>query len=126
MTDIARQTVEFLYEENGGMPRDLQLPTIDDIKVQLSRFSIERLRKGTTVVIKSPAGGGGGGSGGGGGGAGTPAAVILPKYAVRAMLHTFGLTGVILDVDQVTGAWEACGGLGGRGEGGLNQADIKP
>jgi hypothetical protein len=25
MLDIARQTVEFLYEENGGIPRDLKV-----------------------------------------------------------------------------------------------------
>ena len=46
MVDIARQTVEFLYEENGGMPRDLHLPTIDDIKEELAKFTIERVRKG--------------------------------------------------------------------------------
>ena len=84
MTDIARQTVEFLYEENGGMPRDLHLPTIDDIKEELGKFTIERVRKGTTVVVRAPSGG-----------------PILPKFAVRGMLKTFGLTGVVLDVDQV-------------------------
>ena len=46
MVDIARQTVEFLYEENGGMPRDLHLSTIDDIKEELAKFTIERVRKG--------------------------------------------------------------------------------
>ena len=85
MTDIARQTVEFLYEENGGMPRDLHLPTIEDIKEELAKFTIERVRKGTTVVIRLPPGG-----------------ILLPKFAVRGMLKTFGLTGSVLDVDQVT------------------------
>ena len=84
MTDIARQTVEFLYEENGGMPRDLHLPTIDDIKEELAKFTIERVRKGTTVVVRVPSSG-----------------PILPKFAVRGMLKTFGLTGVVLDLDQV-------------------------
>ena len=85
MTDIARQTVEFLYEENGGMPRDLHLPTIDDIREELAKFTIERVRKGTTVVIRTPSTG----------------SSVLPKYAIRGMMKTFGLTGVVLDVDQV-------------------------
>lgn len=89
MTDIARQTVEFLYEENGGMPRDLHLPTIEDIKEDLAKFTVERVRKGTTVIIRTP---------GGGGAAGT---TVLPKFAVRGMLRTFGLTGTVLDVDTV-------------------------
>lgn len=46
MVDIARQTVEFLYEENGGIPRDLYLPTIEDIKDEASKFTIEKVRKG--------------------------------------------------------------------------------
>ncbi len=85
MSDIARQTVEFLYEENGGMPRDLYLPTIDDIKEELAKFTIERVKKGTTVVIRIPPGG-----------------TVLPKFAVRAMFKTFGLTGIVLDIDQVS------------------------
>ena len=87
MTDIAHQTVEFLYEENGGIPRDLHLPTLDDIRDELSKFTIECVRKGTTVVIKMPTGAGG--------------ATVLPKFAIRGMLKTFGLTGFVLDVDQV-------------------------
>ncbi len=84
MVDIARQTVEFLYEENGGIPRDLHLPTIDDIKEELAKFTIERVRKGTTVVVRAAA-----------------STTLLPKFAVRAMLKTFGLSGTVLDVDQV-------------------------
>ena len=95
MTDIARQTVEFLYEENGGMPRDLHLPTIDDIKEDLAKFTIDRVRKGTTVVIRDPKGTGSGGT------------TVLPKYAVRSMLKTFGLTGTVLDVDNVSFAQSA-------------------
>ena len=87
MTDIARQTVEFLYEENGGMPRDLHLPTIDDIKEDLAKFTIDRVRKGTTVIIRDPKGSG--------------TTTLLPKYAVRSMLKTFGLTGTVLDIDNV-------------------------
>ena len=89
MTDIARQTVEFLYEENGGMPRDLHLPTIDDIKEDLAKFTIDRVRKGTTVIIREPKG--------------TGTTTLLPKYAVRSMLKTFGLTGTVLDIDNVSG-----------------------
>ncbi|XP_053376532.1 probable E3 ubiquitin-protein ligase HECTD4 [Mercenaria mercenaria] len=88
MTDIARQTVEFLYEENGGMPRDLHLPTIDDIKEDLAKFTIDRVRKGTTVVIRGPTGSSASGT------------TVLPKFAVRSMLKTFGLTGTVLDVEN--------------------------
>lgn len=48
MVDIARQTVEFLYEENGGIPRDLYLPTIEDIKDEANKFTVDKVRKGTT------------------------------------------------------------------------------
>ena len=89
MTDIARQTVEFLYEENGGMPRDLHLPTIEDIKEELAKFTIERVRKGTNVVIRNPQPAGSG-------------STVIPKYAIRGMLKTFGLMGTVLDVDQVS------------------------
>ena len=51
MVDIARQTVEFLYEENGGIPRDLYLPTIEDIKDEANKFTIDKVRKGTSASI---------------------------------------------------------------------------
>ncbi|XP_038054835.1 probable E3 ubiquitin-protein ligase HECTD4 isoform X2 [Patiria miniata] len=88
MTDIARQTVEFLYEENGGMPRDLHLPTIEDIKTEAAKFTIDKVRKGTTVVIRQPENTGSAGS------------TVVPKFAVRAMLKTFGLTGMVLDIES--------------------------
>ena len=91
MTDIARQTVEFLYEENGGMPRDLHLPTIEDIKTEAAKFTIDKVLKGTTVVIHQPDTTGSAGS------------TVVPKFAVRAMLKTFGLTGMVLDIDSVRG-----------------------
>ncbi|XP_040578210.1 probable E3 ubiquitin-protein ligase HECTD4 [Lepeophtheirus salmonis] len=53
MTDIARQTVEFLYEESGGIPQDLHLPTIEDIKEDLSKLSIDGIKKGMIVNIGS-------------------------------------------------------------------------
>lgn len=56
MVDIARQTVEFLYEENGGIPRDLYLPTIEDIKDEANKFTIDKVRKGTInlTLLKYP------------------------------------------------------------------------
>lgn len=57
MVDIARQTVEFLYEENGGIPRDLYLPTIEDIKDEANKFTIDKVRKGgfcsTSLCLKT-------------------------------------------------------------------------
>lgn len=91
MTDIARQTVEFLYEENGGIPRDLHLPTIEDIREDLAKFTIERVKKGTTVIIRTPVSL-----------TTMSGAALLPKFAVRAMLKTFGLAGTVLDVDAVS------------------------
>lgn len=54
MVDIARQTVEFLYEENGGIPRDLYLPTIEDIKDEANKFTIDKVRKGSACLLTSP------------------------------------------------------------------------
>ncbi|XP_028827058.1 probable E3 ubiquitin-protein ligase HECTD4 isoform X2 [Denticeps clupeoides] len=91
MVDIARQTVEFLYEENGGIPRDLYLPTIEDIKDEANKFTIDKVRKGLTVVIRCPDSNNSCSSSGG---------TALPKFAIRGMLKTFGLHGVVLDVDS--------------------------
>uniref|UniRef100_A0A8B9JW99 HECT domain E3 ubiquitin protein ligase 4 n=1 Tax=Astyanax mexicanus TaxID=7994 RepID=A0A8B9JW99_ASTMX len=92
MVDIARQTVEFLYEENGGIPRDLYLPTIEDIKDEANKFTVDKVRKGLTVVIRCPDSNNTGSSSGG---------TALPKFAIRGMLKTFGLQGAVLDVDSV-------------------------
>lgn len=51
MVDIARQTVEFLYEENGGIPRDLYLPTIEDIKDEANKFTTDKVRKGSVNLL---------------------------------------------------------------------------
>ncbi|XP_058850690.1 probable E3 ubiquitin-protein ligase HECTD4 isoform X1 [Acipenser ruthenus] len=92
MVDIARQTVEFLYEENGGIPRDLYLPTIEDIKDEANKFTIDKVRKGLTVVIRSPESNNTNSTTGG---------TALPKFAIRGMLKTFALHGVVLDVDSI-------------------------
>ncbi|XP_062371736.1 probable E3 ubiquitin-protein ligase HECTD4 isoform X2 [Sardina pilchardus] len=90
MVDIARQTVEFLYEENGGIP--LYLPTIEDIKEEANKFTIDKVRKGLMVVIRCPDSNNTSSSTG---------STALPKFAIRGMLKTFGLHGVVLDVDSV-------------------------
>ncbi|KAK7934210.1 hypothetical protein WMY93_005106 [Mugilogobius chulae] len=87
MVDIARQTVEFLYEENGGIPRDLYLPTIEDIKDEANKFTIDKVRKGLTVVIRCPDSNNTSSTIGG---------TALPKFAIRGMLKTFGLHGQCL------------------------------
>ncbi|XP_060106352.1 probable E3 ubiquitin-protein ligase HECTD4 isoform X1 [Heteronotia binoei] len=92
MVDIARQTVEFLYEENGGIPRDLYLPTIEDIKDEANKFTIDKVRKGLTVVTRCPDSNNV---------ATSTVGTALPKFAIRGMLKTFGLHGVVLDVDSV-------------------------
>ncbi|XP_006894741.1 PREDICTED: probable E3 ubiquitin-protein ligase HECTD4 [Elephantulus edwardii] len=92
MVDIARQTVEFLYEENGGIPRDLYLPTIEDIKDEANKFTVDKVRKGLTVVTRSPDSNNV---------ASSTVGTALPKFAIRGMLKTFGLHGVVLDVDSV-------------------------
>ena len=43
MEGIAQETVEFLYEENGGIPKDLHLPTMDDVKADLGKFTISKV-----------------------------------------------------------------------------------
>uniref|UniRef100_A0A3B4BE60 HECT domain-containing protein n=1 Tax=Periophthalmus magnuspinnatus TaxID=409849 RepID=A0A3B4BE60_9GOBI len=85
-------TVEFLYEENGGIPRDLYLPTIEDIKDEANKFTIDKVRKGLTVVIRCPDSNNTSSTIGG---------TALPKFAIRGMLKTFGLHGAVLDVDSV-------------------------
>ncbi|GAB6029828.1 putative E3 ubiquitin-protein ligase HTD4 [Chamberlinius hualienensis] len=92
MTDIARQTVEYLYEENGGIPRDLHLPTIEDIKEDMSRISLDRLKKGQEVLIRNAVANSVANTG----------VTVLPKFAVPGMLKTFGLLAVVLDIEQHT------------------------
>ena len=80
MESIAQETVEFLYEENGGIPRDLHLPTMDDVKADLSKFTISRVKKGSAVVIQRD--------------------LPYPRCGGRTLQKTQGLTGIVLDVDE--------------------------
>lgn len=73
MESIAQETVEFLYEENGGLPRDLHFPTMDDVKADLDKFTINRVKKGSAVVIQKE--------------------LPYSRCGVRAMQKTQGLTG---------------------------------
>lgn len=82
MESIAQETVEFLYEENGGIPKDLHLPTMDDVKAELGKFTISRVRKGSAVVVSKE--------------------FPYARCGVRSMQKCQGLTGIVLDVDQVT------------------------
>ena len=89
MESIAQETVEFLYEENGGIPKDLRLPTMDDVKAELGKFTISRVRKGSAVVVQRE--------------------LPYARCGVRTMQKTQSLTGIVLDVDEVSGE----GGGGG-------------
>ena len=94
MESIAQETVEFLYEENGGIPKDLRLPTMDDVKAELGKFTISRVRKGSAVVVQRE--------------------LPYARCGVRTMQKTQSLTGIVLDVDEVSG--EERGGEGRKGE----------
>lgn len=80
MESIAQETVEFLYEENGGIPRDLHLPTMDDVKADLGKFTISHVKKGSVVVIQKE--------------------LPYSRCGGRTLQKTQGLTGIVLDVDE--------------------------
>ncbi len=78
MGSIAQETVEFLYEENGGIPRDLHLPTMEDVKADLGKFTISHVKKGSVVVIQKE--------------------LPYARCGGRTLQKTQGLTGIVLDV----------------------------
>jgi E3 ubiquitin-protein ligase HECTD4 len=80
MEGIAQETVEFLYEENGGIPKDLHLPTMDDVKAELGKFTISKVRKSMAVVVQKD--------------------LPYARCGVRSMQKTQGLTGIVLDIDE--------------------------
>ena len=81
MEDIALQTVEFLYEENGGLPRDLVFPTLEDVKRDADKLTVDHCKKGLAVVITSD--------------------INISRCGVRPMSKTLGLIGNVLLVDKV-------------------------
>ena len=81
MEDIALQTVEFLYEENGGLPRDLVFPTLEDVKRDADKLTVDHCKKGLAVVIASD--------------------ININRCGVRPMSKTLGLIGNVLLVDKV-------------------------
>ena len=81
MEDIALQTVEFLYEENGGLPRDLVFPTLEDVKRDADKLTVDHCKKGLAVVIASE--------------------INVSRCGVRPMSKTLGLIGNVLLVDKV-------------------------
>ena len=86
MIDIAIATVADLYEDNGGIPSTLQFPTLDDVKADVNKVSAGGLRPGQAVIINSST---------------LNQAAALPGFAVPDMKKTFGLTGVVKNVDKV-------------------------
>ena len=70
MPDIARQTVtiiiqdllygwsgqvEFLYEDTGGLPRDLSMPGLEEMHEERSKLQLHHLRRGQKVMIQKVA-----------------------------------------------------------------------
>ena len=78
MTEIATQTVEGLYENEGGIPGDLKLPTIDEVRCEIAKFSVNTVKKGDAVLIKNG----------------------NATFATLAQTKTFGLLGEVVDVDR--------------------------
>ncbi|PFX24720.1 putative E3 ubiquitin-protein ligase HECTD4 [Stylophora pistillata] len=91
MIEIAIATVADLYEDNGGIPTTLQFPTLDDVKADVNKVSAGGLRPGQAVFINSPT---------------LNQAASLPGFAVPDMKKTFGLTGVVKNVDKPQGLAE--------------------
>ena len=86
MIDIAIATVADLYEDNGGIPASLQFPKLDDVKADVNKVSAGGLRPGQAVIINSST---------------LNQASALPGFAVPDMKKTFGLTGMVKNVDKV-------------------------
>ena len=77
--------MEFLYEENGGIPGDLVLPTIEDVKEEMSKFTIAKIKKGDMVKLK---------------GFNQGDRAQEAAFSCLSQLKTFGLYGEVLDVDR--------------------------
>ena len=86
MIDIAIATVADLYEDNGGIPATLQFPKLEDVKADVNKVSAGGLRPGQAVIINNST---------------LCQTAALPGFAVPDMKKTFGLTGVVKNVDKV-------------------------
>lgn len=86
MIDIAIATVADLYEDNGGIPASLQFPKLDDVKADVNKVSAGGLKPGQAVVVNSSI---------------LNQSSALPGFAVPDMKKTFGLSGVVKNVDKV-------------------------
>lgn len=51
MYEVAVDTVNMLYEDNGGMPADMHLPTVEDLKKASKKLDPNALQRGTRVHI---------------------------------------------------------------------------
>ena len=83
LIDIAISTVEDLYEDSGGLPNSLTFPRIEDIEAELDKTTVQDLRQAMTVQIVCSS------------------VEALPGFAVPAMRKTFGLCGVVQEIDKV-------------------------
>lgn len=76
-------TVEDLYEDSGGLPNSLVFPRIEDIEAELDRTTVNDLRQGMTIQIVYAS------------------LEAQPNFAVPGMRKTFGMSGVIQEIDKV-------------------------
>ena len=84
MPDVARLTVEGLYEESGGLPADLHLPTVEDLKASVPKLGANQLQRGLRVRINN----------------GNPART---GYEVRGMEGTRSSVGTVISIDSTKG-----------------------
>ena len=82
MEDIARQTVEFLYEDVGRLPKELLFPTLEDAKLMAEKLSADKLAVGQLVIISEK--------------------IPVANCGVRLMQKTVGVMGVDLELDEKT------------------------
>ena len=90
LIDIAISTVEDLYEDSGGLPNSLVFPRIEDIEAELDKTTVQDLRQAMTVQIVCSS------------------VEALPAFAVPAMRRTFGLCGVVQEIDKVGSCLYPC------------------
>ena len=77
-------TMEDLYEDSGGLPNTLAFPRIEDIEAELDRTTVNDIRQGMTIQIICSS------------------LEALPNFAVPGMRKTFGLDGVVQEIDKAS------------------------